>query len=318
MAQFSGVGPTPGGPDATRSESEAMKQRIVGLGEILWDVFPDGPRFGGAPANAACSTAELAGEAARVAMVSGVGLDSLGSEALTALQSHRVDVGAVQRNRWSTGRVDVEVDAAGLASYRFAEDSAWDHLTWNDELAELAAQVSAVCFGTLGQRRPASRAVLRQFVAAVPAAALRVLDVNLRPPYDDDQVILESLELCNVLKLNDDELPRVARLCGCQGDAAEVVRKLADRFQLKAVALTRSSQGAMLLVDGQFSDREGQAVAVADTVGAGDAYTAAMMLGLLAGHDADGINAWAIQVASHACSVAGGTMQFPASLHFQP
>ncbi len=294
-----------------------MKQQIVGLGEILWDVFPDGPRFGGAPANAACSAAELAGENARVVMVSGVGEDPLGEEALAALYAHGVDVRGVQRNRWSTGRVDVTLDAAGMASYHFAEDSAWDHLAWSEESAQLAAETSAVCFGTLGQRHEEARRFIRAFVKAVPDSALRVLDVNLRPPYDDDRVILESLELCNVLKLNDEELPRVATLCRCHGGPVDVMHELAERYHLKAIALTRSAAGAVLLCRGRLSDRGGRPVTVADTVGAGDAYTAAMMLGLLAGHDVDAINAWAIDVASHACGVAGGTMPFPHELHFR-
>jgi fructokinase len=294
-----------------------MTHQIVGLGEILWDVFPDGPRFGGAPANAACSAAELGGDAARVVMVSGVGEDPLGDEALASLQTHGVDLAGVQRNRWSTGRVDVTVDAAGIASYRFAEDSAWDHLVWDDTLAQLAADTSAVCFGTLGQRHSDTRAVIRRFVETVPGTALRVLDVNLRPPYDDDQLILESLSLCNVVKLNDEELPRVARLCGCRGEAIDVMRALAERYQLKAVALTRSAHGAVLLRGKQFSDGAGKPVVVADTVGAGDAYAAALMLGLLADRDVAEINAWAIEVASHACRVAGGTMPFPVDLHFR-
>lgn len=294
-----------------------MKQQIVGLGEILWDVFPDGPRFGGAPANAACSAAELAGGSARVVMVSGVGEDPLGEEALAALQAHGVDVRGVQRNQWPTGRVDVTLNAAGMASYRFAENSAWDHLIWDEEAAHLAATTSAVCFGTLGQRHGETQLFIRMFVSAVPDAALRVLDVNLRAPYDDDRVILESLELCNVLKLNDEELPRVASLCRCEGDAVDVLHRLAERYHLKAIALTRSAEGAVLLSQGRLSERGGRSVTVADTVGAGDAYTAAMMLGLLAGREVDAINRWAIDVASYACGVAGGTMPFPDELHYR-
>lgn len=298
----------------SRGTSASMTPLIVGLGEILWDVFPDGPRFGGAPANTACSAAELAGSAARVVMVSGVGDDELGDAALAALASHGVDGAGVQRNHWPTGRVDVTLDSAGMASYRFADDSAWDHLAWSEPLSGLAGQTAAVCFGTLGQRHADARGIIRRFVSAVPESALRVLDVNLRPPFDDDQVILTSLELCNVLKLNDEELPRVARVAGCEGDTLDVVRQLSARYGLRAIAITRSASGAMLLCGSSLSALPGRPVTVADTVGAGDAYTAAMILGLVAGHDVEAINTWAIAVASHACSVPGGTMAFPEAL----
>jgi fructokinase len=296
-----------------------MPHTIVGLGEILWDVFPDGPRFGGAPANAACSAAALAGSAAEVCMVSGLGNDRLGDDAIAALQAHHVDTSTVQRNDRPSGRVDVTLDAAGMASYRFAEDSAWDQVVWCGALEALALRCDAVCFGTLGQRCPTSRDTIRRFVRTVQASrpdALRILDVNLRPPYDDDAVILESLELADVLKLNDDELPRVCGLCGIEGDPLTAMATLADRYGLRAAALTRSARGAILIRGSEVSDLPGQAVTVVDTVGAGDAYTAAMMLGLLACHDVATINTHAIAVASHACTVAGGTMAFPAELRF--
>jgi fructokinase len=304
----------------TSTAPPAQPWQIVGLGEILWDVFPDGPRFGGAPANAACSAAELAGDAADIFMVSGLGDDALGDDAVAALHSRGVATSHVQRTSWPTGRVDVALDAAGMASYCFADDSAWDHVAWCDSLKTLAARCDAVCFGTLGQRGQISRDTIRQFVTTVKAAneaALRVLDINLRPPYDDDTVILESLELANVLKLNDEELPRVCQLCGIRGDPQDALATLAERYRLRAVALTRSADGALLRCGHTISDLPGTPVHVIDTVGAGDAYTAAMILGLLAGHDAASINAHAIAVASHACTVAGGTMAFPADLQLR-
>jgi fructokinase len=289
-------------------------RHIVGLGEILWDVFPDGPRFGGAPANVASSAAELAAGTARVTMVGAVGADDLGHRARAALAAHGVDTSGVQEVGRPTGQVFVSLDAAGHATYRFADDPAWDHLAWNDSLARLAAGCDAVCFGTLCQRAVESRTTIRRFVEAVPAAAIRVLDVNLRPPFDDDGVILASLEMAHVVKLNDEELPRVAMLCGLAGDPATVVRRLAERYRLRAVALTRGPRGALLLIGDELSDLPGREVTVVDTVGAGDAYTAAVILGLLAGQDAGTINARASAVAGHACTVAGGTMTFPVGL----
>lgn len=298
----------------------AMSLHVIGLGEILWDVFPDGPRFGGAPANAACSVAELAGDAAQVMMVSGLGNDPLGDDALAALRSHGVATAGVQRNRWPTGRVDVTLDVAGMASYRFAEDSAWDHLEWTPALHDEAHRCDAVCFGTLSQRSETSRDTVRRFVTAVRGAhpdALRVLDINLRPPYDDNAVILESLPLANVLKLNDEELPRICQLCEISPEPTIALAVLAERYQLRAIALTRSADGALLRCGSDTSDLPSTSVTVVDTVGAGDAYTAAMLLGLLEGHNTATINAHAIAVAAHACSVAGGTMSFPEELRIR-
>ena len=303
---------------APSSSASPRTPRIIGLGEILWDVFPDGPRFGGAPANAACSVAELAGDSAEVLMISGVGTDALGDDALSALKSHGVSTRCVQRHAAATGRVDVALTPAGVATYCFAEESAWDQVTWDPAFDELCGSCQAVCFGTLGQRGRISRQTIQRFLQTVAQHnqdCLRVLDINLRPPYDDDQVLLESLHLANVLKLNDEELPRVCRVCDLDHDPHTALPALAERYGLRAVALTRSTAGAVLLVASAISDRPAPQVAVADTVGAGDAYTAAIILGLLAGHSVDTINQTAIAVAGHACTVAGGTMTFPAELH---
>ena len=287
---------------------------IVGLGETLWDVFPDGPRLGGAPLNFSCSAAELAGGTAKVFMVSAVGNDTLGQPAVDALKMHRVDVSTVQRNDRATGQVFVELDHAGVASYRFAKDGAWDHLEWNSALQQLASECDAVCFGSLGQRSSVSRRTIQKFVAATPVMTMRILDVNLRAPFFSDEVILESLALANTLKLNDDELPYLAKLCNIRGTETELMHQLADRFQLRCVALTRGANGAVLMCGEAVSDLPGAEVKVADTVGAGDAFTAAMTLGLLAGKTVDAVNQHAIKVAAYVCSMSGATMSFPEHL----
>ena len=282
---------------------------IVGLGEILWDVFPDGPRFGGAPANFACHVAALGGNAE---MVSAVGNDELGALAVAELHQRGVGTGTVFRHEdRATGIVTVSLDAAGHASYQFATDTAWDALPWSAELARLAERTSAVSFGTLGQRSERSRATIRRFVTATPSTALRVFDVNLRPPFVSDAVILESLALANVLKLNADELPALAALSASTGSDVEILQELADRFTLRAVALTRGADGAVLVRDGQVSDHPGIDTHVVDTVGAGDAYTAVLTLGLLEGRNLESINRGACQVAAFVCSQSGATPQLP-------
>ncbi len=287
---------------------------VVGLGETLWDVFPDGPRLGGAPLNFSCSTAELAQANAQVFIGSAVGSDDLGRRALDSLVEHGVNTTCVQTNDRQTGQVLVELDSAGVASYRFADNAAWDHLSWSGALQQLASDCDAVCFGTLGQRSAFSRTTIQKFVAETCDETLRILDVNLRAPFFNDEVIRESLVLANVLKLNDEELPVLASLCGASGSDVQIMRQLADRFQLRNVALTRGAAGAILVCGDQVSDLPGINVEVVDTVGAGDAFTAAMTLGLLAGRNIDDVNHAAIATASYVCSRPGATMSFPANL----
>jgi len=254
--------------------------RIAALGEILWDVFPSGRVFGGAPANFACSVAGIAGQHADVAIVSAVGHDELGEDAVVALREHQIETRLVQRLPQPTGRVDVDVLADGSASYTFAEDCAWDNLGWNSSLQEHLDLAHAVCFGSLGQRSQTSKSTIRKCVESASKGALIVFDINLRPPFYTDEVILSSLELCNVLKLNEDELPIVSKLAGVNGTDQERLAALADRFELKSIALTLGDRGSILFRDGEFSASSGVPTKVVDTVGAGDAFTAQFVLGL--------------------------------------
>ena len=289
--------------------------RIVGLGEILWDVFPDGARFGGAPANFACSAAGLAAGSARVGMAGAVGRDDLGQRALAELTSRGVDVTAVAVLPEPTGRVDVTVDLAGHASYVFAPDCAWDHVSWSGSLERLAAETSAVCFGTLGSRGSVSLATVRRFVAAVPSSALRILDINLRPPFWSPEIVRDSLPLASIVKCNDDELPVVAELLGLSGSPEAILRQLVSSHALRLAALTRGAKGSLLVsADGLSSDLPGTPVEVVDTVGAGDAFTAAVTLGLLAGWPLSKLHAHAERVAAFVCTQAGGTPPIPADL----
>ena len=203
---------------------------VIGIGEILWDVFPDGPRFGGAPANFACSVAELARDRIDVYMAGGAGADDLGRKAIGALHAHGVDTSCVAVVDRPTGLVLVELDAAGGASYEFTADTAWDNVAWSDELQKLAARADAVCFSTLGQRSEISRQTIQRFVRATPAGCLRVLDINLRPPFWNEAIVLQSLQLANVLKLNDAELSVLADMLGWSGADHELLQQLVDRF----------------------------------------------------------------------------------------
>src|SRR6476620_6558630 len=203
---------------------------IVGLGEILWDVFPDGPKFGGAPANFACTTAELAAGATDVYIVGAVGPDPLGREAVELLATHGVDTAYVGLADYPTGQVNVTLDHAGKPTFEIAENTAWDHVDWSNDLDQLAKRADAICFGTLAQRSPTSRDTIRRFVQATRPDCLRILDINLRSPFWSDDLIRESLELAAVLKLNDAELPVLARMLNLSGNDDDQLSSLLSRF----------------------------------------------------------------------------------------
>jgi fructokinase len=288
---------------------------IVGLGEVLWDMFPDGPRFGGAPANFVCSAAGLGRGQFEVAMASAVGDDELGRLAFAALNEHQVNIAAVARLNYPTGQVDVTLDEHGHASYEFASNTAWDHLPWTNELEALANRANVVCFGTLAQRSDQSQKTIRRFVASTPPSCLRLLDINLRWPFWHHDVILQSLAMASALKLNDSELPVIASLLQLRGSDEAVLAQIMERYSLKVIALTRGANGSLLLQDsGERSDLAGQSVRVVDTVGAGDAFTAALALGVLRGLRLEAIHRWASDVAAFVCTQAGATPRLPASL----
>ena len=302
-------------PSAQSPIDTLIDIQIVGLGEILWDVFPDGARFGGAPANFACSASGLAAGSARVSMAGAVGRDELGRRALAEFTARGVDVAGVAVLPEPTGRVDVTVDVAGHASYVFAPDCAWDNAPWSDSLERLAAATSAVCFGTLSSRGATALATIRRFLAAVPSPALRIVDINLRPPFWSPDVVRDSLPFANVMKCNDDELPVVAEILGLTGSPEAILRQLVDRHALRLAALTRGAKGSLLVTaDGSASDLPGTPVEVIDTVGAGDAFTAAVTLGLLAGWPLSKLHAHAERVAAYVCTQRGGTPPIPAEL----
>ncbi len=286
---------------------------IVGLGEVLWDVFPDAAHFGGAPANFACHAASLGAEAW---VASAVGTDELGDRALAALHEHRVECGALARDpRHPTGTVTVQPARGGQVHYTFAEDTAWDHLAWSTPMAALAERCDVVCFGTLAQRSPASRETIQRFLRATREPAWRVFDVNLRLQFYNAETVHTSLHMASVCKLNDDELPIVARLCGLAvSEPRRVMVELAARFSLRLVALTRGAQGSLLWFDGVFDECPATPVDVVDSVGAGDSFTAALISDLWHGAPLPAAHRHASAVAAYVCSQKGATPPLPPHL----
>ncbi|MCB1618135.1 MAG: carbohydrate kinase [Pseudomonadales bacterium] len=290
------------------------RKRIAGLGEILWDVFPDGPRFGGAPANFACMAAALSKPFADVFMVGAVGKDDLGQRAISSLVSHDVDVTQVRSADEVTGTVTVHLDSQGKPTYEFAADTAWDNFVCDNAWTDIARSLDLVCFGTLAQRSDRSRDAIQTFVAATSSSAVRIFDINLGPPFYTTETILRSLELANVLKLNDEELPILMQLCGIHGDLHDALGQLQTRYGLQCIAFTRGSDGAVLLRGSELDESVGIPTEVVDTVGAGDAFTAALAMGLLSDEPLHTINRRASRLASYVCSQAGATPQIPEDL----
>lgn len=286
--------------------------KLVGVGEVLWDMLPGGRQLGGAPANFACHARSLGAEAR---LISRVGNDQLGREALERLTRLGVRTDCIEADPvLPTGTVTVEVAADGQPQFTIHENVAWDAMTGESAGRFAVAAADAVCFGTLAQRSEPSRSTILSLVAAARPDALRILDVNLRQHYFSSCLLNESLAFANVLKLNDAELPQLAAMFGLTGDERSQIRQLAERNLLRVVACTRGGRGSLLYSEGRWSDQPGLPSNVVDTVGAGDSFTAAMTIGLFAGWDIDRINENANRVAAHVCSCAGATPPLPEDL----
>ncbi len=279
----------------------------IGIGEILWDLLPAGKQLGGAPANFAYHAQTLG---SRGVVVSSVGKDELGQEILTRLKELQIYSGHIAIDReHPTGTVTVELDSRGIPEYTINEDVAWDYIPLSEDLIELAQQADAVCFGSLCQRSEVSRSTIRLFLSATKEGCVRVFDINLRQSFFTGEDIVSLLGICNVLKLNDDELPVVADILGITGDESEILNQLLDRYGLRLIALTRSSQGSRLISEADDQSHPGFAVEVVDTVGAGDSFTAAVVMGLLQDDTLVDINEKANRIASFVCSQNGATPQ---------
>src|SRR5581483_7685338 len=253
-----------------------MKKRVVGLGEVLWDLLPGGACLGGAQANFAYITT-LMGDHGIVA--SRVGGDSLGIDALRRMEELGLDIDHVQTDGdHPTGVVNVNVDSDGVAQYQIAHPVAWDFLEWNSDWEQLAQQADAVCFGSLAQRSQQSCATIRRFLSAVPQQTLKVFDVNLRQSYYSQQILSESLRLADIVKLNDAEMPKIMQLLQIShNDEKASAKRLIRDYGLRVVCITRGSNGSMLVQGDEVSEHPGFRVRVADTVGSGDAFTAGMV-----------------------------------------
>jgi fructokinase len=249
---------------------------VVGVGELLWDLLPAGKQLGGAPANFAYMTSLLGDEGL---VASRIGGDALGRSAARRLQRIGLKSTYLQIDpEHPTGTVKVQVDANGQPTFEFADSVAWDFLQWTTEWHDLAEHADAVCFGSLAQRCTRSCATIRSFLAAVGRRATRVFDVNLRQSFYNREILEDSFRLTDIAKLNQDELPLVAKLLGhALNDELRAAQSLRDKFGLKLVCVTRGGAGSLLVSEREISKHPGCKTEVADTVGSGDAFTAALV-----------------------------------------
>ena len=277
------------------------KKLIVGIGEILWDMLPSGKALGGAPATFAYHARRLGMEGMAV---SAIGHDALGEEIVDTLEAHSLPY-HLDRVDYPTGTVQVTLDAKGVPQYEIKKGVAWDNIPYSKELAAIAAECRAVCFGSLAQRSMVSRKTIGWFLDAVPADCLKVFDINLRQDYYGKEVLKESLRRCDILKINDEEIRTVAALFGLEGDDAAVCRALIARYSLKLVILTKGACGSEVITAKETIPQAAGKADVVDTVGAGDAFTAAFVVGYLRGDSLAEAQRLASDTAAYVCSCKG-------------
>jgi len=292
---------------------------VLGIGELLWDILPEGPRLGGAPANFTVMAGRLGNHAA---ILSRIGRDELGRLAVDRLDPMPIDTSCLEVDpRHGTGRVTVTF-AEGEPHYEIHKPAAWDFMELSDEWVQLAERADAICFGSLGQRSLESKQTIQTLVAQAPATCIRVFDVNLRTPFYTGEVVQESLELATVLKMSDAELPEVLNLLGMpmdeepEGDRLRLgAERLLEEFPtLELVAVTRGSRGSLLVKRGEWSEHPGFPVKVVDRIGAGDAFTAALTHYLLRGADLTTLNEAGNRWGGWVASQSGAMPSLPESV----
>lgn len=283
------------------------------MGEALWDVLPEGKKLGGAPANFAYHVSQF-GLESRV--VSAVGQDKLGAEILENFRQKQL-YGLIETVPYPTGTVQVELDAEGVPCYDIKEGVAWDNIPYTQALEGLASQTRAVCFGSLAQRSIVSRQTIHRFLDAMPndADTLRIFDINLRQGFYTKEILCDSFRRCNILKINDEELVTVSRMFGYPGiDLQDKCWILLAKYNLRMLILTCGVNGSYVFTPGEVSFVETPKVEVADTVGAGDSFTAAFVASILRGLPVNEAHRLAVATSAFVCTQNGAMPVLPARL----
>lgn len=282
------------------------KYKVAGIGEVLWDQLPQGDVLGGAPANVAFHAGQLGAESY---IVSAVGKDKLGDEIISRLTAKGINL-FIDRVTHPTGTVKVTLDDKGVPDFIITRDVAWDYIELTNDSINLAKQLDAVCFGSLAQRNSVSHDAIVKFINLVPENALKIFDINLRQNFYNKQLIIESLKISNILKINDDELLVVAKLFDWKGDEESLCRQLLAAFQLKLVAYTCGTKGSYLYSKEEKSFLTTPVVEVKDTVGAGDAFAAGMLVSLLNDKSLKESHALAVGISAFVCENEGAMPEY--------
>lgn len=286
---------------------------IVGLGEALWDVLPEGKKLGGAPANFAYHVKQFGFNSMAV---SAVGNDKLGEETLAALNEKGLDY-IMAQVPYPTGTVQVTLDEDGIPTYDIRENVAWDNIPFTPEIEDLARNCRAVCFGSLAQRNVVSRETIYKFLDTMPTGdgRLRIFDINLRQNFYTKEIIAESLYRCNILKINDEELVAIGRMFGYPGlDMRDKCWLLLGKCNLDMLVLTCGTNGSYVFTPGNVSFQETPLVEVADTVGAGDSFTGAFCSAILKGMSVADAHKLAVKVSAYVCTQSGAMPELPKEL----
>lgn len=287
-----------------------MSKIVVGMGEALWDILPEGKKIGGAPANFAYHVSQFGIDSCAV---SAIGDDALGDELLENFNKKEIKY-MIEKVPYPTGTVQVEIDQAGIPQYEIKENVAWDNIPWTEQLAELARNTKAVCFGSLAQRNVVSRETISRFLDEMPKNddTLVVFDVNLRQGFYNKEILCNSMKRCNILKINDEELVTVSRMFGYPGiDLQDKCWILLGKYNLKMLILTCGINGSYVFTPGNVSFQPTPKVEVADTVGAGDSFTAAFIANILKGKSVIEAHKKAVDTSAYVCTQQGAMPVLP-------
>lgn len=285
-----------------------MNKTVVGIGEILWDMLPQGKQLGGAPANFAYHASQMGCDGVAV---SAIGTDTLAEEIDQHLSRRNIHA-MLQRNKCATGTVNVTLDAAGIPQYEITADVAWDNMEYTDEMDTLASKCDCVCFGSLAQRSETSRNSIIRFLDHMPVDAIKVFDINLRQNFYSREIIENSLERATILKINDDELELVTPMLDLTGNTETRCRQLLSGYGLTAMILTCGANGSSVYTATESSHLDTPSVDVVDTVGAGDSFTGAFCASILSGKSIREAHRKAVDVAAYVCTCAGAMPELPA------
>ncbi|MEG1723979.1 MAG: PfkB family carbohydrate kinase [Anaerovoracaceae bacterium] len=286
------------------------KPIVIGIGELLWDMLPQGKQLGGAPCNYVYHSLKLGCEAH---IISSVGNDTLGLEAVRLVKDLGLDTSTIQiTNKNGTGVVEVSLGDMGNVNYKIKENVAWDNIKWDSSMKEFAASADAICFGSLAQRNSVTQNTIFKFIEHSKISCLKIFDINLRQQYYSKDIIIQSLKKTDVLKLNETELQILANMLNYDMNSA--LDDLLNEYNIRLIAYTKGSYGSIIKTKNYISEMKAPKIMVEDTIGAGDSFTATLITGMLMNIDINIVHNTASKLSAYVCTQKGATPQVPEQL----